>query len=175
MQKYMPEGYNQSMCENYEKLLKAYENNVKIKAKAISINPNTGELLLQITEDNLIKGIIKFDKITFAESSLVGSYINCSFVNKPTKNEFCLFTRDCKEAEQYCIKNYKPGDKIIGKVLTFLAYGTMLDIGGGYCALLPNQKVFDGIKHGTQLLKRNSFINVVINENDGKKINIKIE
>lgn len=175
IQKYMPEGYNQTICKNFDELLEAYKNNEKICAKALSLDINAGELKLQICEDNSVQGIIKFDEISFAENSLVGSIINCSFINEPIKGEVCEFSRNCSEAEDYCRKNYKSGDKLIGKVLTFLSYGTMVDIGGGFCILLPNPKVFNGIKHGTELFKKNDFINVVVNENSDDKFNIRVE
>ena len=175
IQKYMPEGYNQKICKNFDELLEAYNKNEKICAKALSLDVNSGELKLKICEDDSVTGVIKYAEITFAENSLVGSYINCSFETEPKLNENCFFTRDCKEAEKYCRENYKPGDKLIGKVLTFLSYGTMVDIGGGFCILLPNAKVLGGIKHGTELFKKNDFINIVINENSGEKFNIRVE
>ena len=172
MQRLMPEGYGAMLCKDFNELYQHYSNSDRIFAKVISLDPMLEEIQLQVTSDNSVTGFLRLDSVTFSEKSLVGQFIECCFATEPQTNIPCEFVRNTKNAEEYCLTNYHVGDKVIGKVVSFLSYGTMVDIGGGYCALLPNNDFLNGIKHGTTLLKEGNFINVIIKEISDNKIKL---
>lgn len=102
----------------------------------------------------------------YKNKSLVNEVINFRIVKHIADNYF-LLERDSliQEARKEILQSLKPGDIIVGKVVSFLGYGAIVDIGWGNTALLHRTDMIgDPEATPKELLREIDFFNVQIKE-----------
>ena len=106
------------------------------------------------------------EKDIYKNKSLVNEVINFRIVKHIGDNYFLLERESLiKEARKEILQSLEPGDIIVGKVVSFLGYGAIVDIGWGNTALLHKSDML-GSQELTpkELLRGIDFFNVQIKE-----------
>ena len=116
------------------------------------------------------------NKDTYKYKSLVNEIVNFCIVKKLNNNEYLLKRNVLiHQARDIILKNYKAGDIVKGKVVSFLGYGAIVDIGWGTTALLHKTDIIGNPIHPKAVLKTGEILDVEIkNISDDGNIYVKM-
>lgn len=113
--------------------------------------------------DNRIGIIYTNNEESYKNKSLVNEIINFCIEEKLEENKYLLERNSLiAKARNEILKKYSTGDIIKSKIVAFLGYGAMVDIGWGATALLHKSDIIGNPEHPKDVLKNTTFLDVQI-------------